>query len=97
MFSANSRYASLLILQHQPADRDRAPIAYVARRFLPQAQTLPLLTETVVGQRDRLDLIAYRTLGQAELSWSVCDANDAMDPFALTADAGTVLRIPAQT
>ncbi len=95
MFSANSRYASLPQLQYQAPGQ--SPIAYVSRRFLPQAQTLPQLTETVVGQEDRLDLIAYRTLGQAELSWSVCDANDAMDPFALTAQAGRALRIPAQS
>jgi hypothetical protein len=95
MFSASSRYATLPVLKYQAPGG--ATVAYVSRRFLPQAQTLPLLTEAAVAQQDRLDLIAYRTLGQAELSWAVCDANDAMDPFALTANPGTVLRVPAQT
>lgn len=95
MLSPNSRYASLPVLQYQ--EPDGRTIAYVSRRFLPRGLALPQLKEAVVGQQDRLDLIAFRALGQAELSWSVCDANDAMDPFDLTARAGRVLRIPAQT
>jgi hypothetical protein len=95
MLSSSSRYASLPVLQYQ--EPGGGTIAYLSRRFLPRAQGMTSLKAAVVGQQDRLDLIAYRTLGQAELSWSVCDANDAMDPFDLTARAGQVLRIPAQT
>lgn len=43
---------------------------------------------------NRLDLIAARVLGQAGLAWRLAEANDAMDPFDLCGDAGTVLRLP---
>jgi hypothetical protein len=43
---------------------------------------------------DRLDLIAARALGDAEHFWQVCDANNAMNPFDLTAEVGSTLRIP---
>ena len=91
MFDPTSRYASLPNAAYTAPDG--RTIVYKTRRFLPQAQTLPLLTEAVVAQSDRLDLVAYRTLGRAELFWRIADANDAMDPFALTVP-GTVLRVP---
>ena len=45
----------------------------------------------------RLDLIAYRTLQNAELAWRIADTNLAMDPFELCARAGIVLQLPAST
>jgi hypothetical protein len=71
-------------------------VAYVRRRFLPQGRSLPTLVEVVVEQADRLDLITARTLGDPEHFWRVCDANDAMNPFELTADeaVGHLIRVP---
>jgi hypothetical protein len=46
-----------------------------------------------VIEGDRIDLLAYRYLGQAELWWIICDYNDIFFPLEL--DAGTVLRIPS--
>jgi hypothetical protein len=91
MFELTSRYFNL-------KDRtwigpDGRVIVYKERRFLPQGKTLPLLVEVTVEASDRLDLIASRTLGQAELSWRVCDANDAMDPASLTARPGRKLKV----
>jgi hypothetical protein len=54
------------------------------------AQTTTVRPEEV----NRLDLIAARVLGQAGLAWRLAEANDAMDPFDLCRDAGTVLRLP---
>ena len=45
---------------------------------------------TVVG--DRVDLLAARYLGQAELWWVLCDYNDIFSPLAL--ELGAVLLIP---
>lgn len=91
MFDPTSRYQNLASLT-VPGGEGRE-IVYKERRFLPQGQTLPLLVEVTVAQGDRLDLIAARTLGNAELFWRVCDANNAMNPASLTADPGRKLRV----
>jgi nucleoid-associated protein YgaU len=54
---------------------------------------MPLLVEVTVNQGDRLDLIAARALGDPELFWRICDANNAMDPLELTAEPGRRLRV----
>lgn len=68
-------------------------VAYKRRRFLPQAGSQPPASEVVVRQGDRLDLIAARQLGDPELFWQLCDANEAMEPLALTAEPGRKLRV----
>jgi hypothetical protein len=92
MFDPGSRYAPLPIATL--TDAEGRPIAYVTRRFLPQGASLPLAVEARVEQGDRLDLIAARTLGDPEHFWRICDANDALDPWALTAEPGRRLRVP---
>ncbi len=91
MFDPTSRYANIGDTTYTAPDGQT--IVYKKRRFPPPAASLPLLTLAVVGQSDRLDLIAYRTLGRPELSWRIADANDALDPFALV-ESGRVLRVP---
>lgn len=73
---------------------DGKPIAYLRRRFLPRGEGMPLLAEAAVGINDRLDLIANRALGDPLQFWQVCDANNAMNPFDLTAEPGNLLRVP---
>jgi hypothetical protein len=46
-----------------------------------------------VVEGDRIDLIAYRYLGRAELWWIVCDYNDIFFPLDLA--PGAVLRVPS--
>lgn len=92
MFAASSRYYPLKTLELTRADGTQ--VVYVSRRFCPQGVNLSLLVEASVAQSDRLDLIAARTLGKAELFWRIADANDAMDPLTLTATPGRVLRVP---
>lgn len=92
MFDHTSRYRLLGDRVHTAAGGRE--IKYTERRFLPRGETLPLLVEAVVAQSDRLDLIAARTLGRGELFWRIADANDAMDPFELTAEPGRRLRVP---
>jgi hypothetical protein len=76
------------------ATPDGRVIRYVRRRILPQGATMPLLVEVTVTQGDRLDLIAARTLGEAEQAWRIYDANNAMNPFDLLSEPGRVLRVP---
>jgi hypothetical protein len=94
MFDFTSRYYSLETVFLTSADGRKQP--YKRRRFLPPGASLPLLAEVMVTEGDRLDLITARTLGNGEHFWRVCDANDAMNPFALTApsEIGRRLRIP---
>ena len=92
MFEHTSRYDPIENAIHEAADGRH--ITYKRRRFLPQGEAMPLLAEVTVGVDDRLDLVAARTLGDAEHFWQVCDANNAMNPFDLAAEVGRVLRIP---
>ncbi len=91
MFQPTSRYFSIEAAQFTAPDGRL--IAYKRRRFLPQGETLPLLIEVTVTQGDRLDLITARTLGDSEQFWRMCDANNAIDPFELTAEPGRTLRV----
>jgi hypothetical protein len=92
VFDPKSRYYNLPTATHFVADGEH--ILYKRRRFLPQGTSMPLLAEVTVRDADRLDLIAYRTLGDPLQFWRVADANDAMNPFELTDEPGRTLRIP---
>jgi hypothetical protein len=91
MFQYTSRYYSLETAVFVAPDGRE--VRYVRRRFLPQGDAMPLLAEITVTQGDRLDLIAYRTLGDPEQFWRVGDANNAMNPLELTEEPGRKLRI----
>lgn len=92
MYEPTSRYYALETAELALPDGRQA--AYTRRRFLPRGRDLVLLSEAVVRQDERLDLVAYRTLGDPLQFWRICDANDAMDPLELTARPGRLLRIP---
>lgn len=92
MFEPTSRYANLpdatITLP------DGRMVTYKRRRILPRGTDMDTLTEVEVAQADRLDLITARTLGDPEQFWRVADANEAMNPFALTDEPGRRLRVP---
>jgi len=91
LFPPNSRYHGLdtTILDN---DTDK-PIIYLRRRFLPPPEHFQLLSEHQVCEKDRLDNLAARYMGDPELFWRICDANAAMRPCELTAIIGRWLRI----
>ena len=92
MFEHTSRYYGIEIATTDlPNGRT---VSYVRRRFLPQGEDMPLLAEVEVALGDRVDNIAHRTLGDPLAYWRICDANDAMDPRALTDEPGRLLRVP---
>lgn len=92
MFEHTSRYDHLEnATYHSPDGRH---IIYKRRRFLPQGATIPELREVTAASGDRLDLIAARALGDPLQFWRICDANNAMNPFELTAESGRALRVP---
>jgi hypothetical protein len=92
MFEPTSRYYNVETAELTAADGRVVP--YKRRRFLPQGDALPLLVEVTLNQGDRLDVIAGRTLGDPQQFWRVCDANNAMNPFDLVAEPGSVVRVP---
>ena len=92
MFTETSRYYSLDTASFTTSEG--AVVRYKRRRFLPQGDDMSLLLEETVTKGDRLDLIAARTLGDPEQFWRICDANNAMDPFALLIKPGRTLRVP---
>ena len=91
MIDPTSRYARLE--SKTLLSKDGKKVAYMARRFLPQAEELQILAVNV-EQSDRLDLIAARILGNPLMFWQICDANNAMDPFDLVAEPNKKLKVP---
>lgn len=90
-FPPNSRYhgASVMTLEQ----KNQEPIAYLKRRIVPPPENFSVVHEYTVVQGDRLDNLAARYLGDAELYWRLCDANGAIRPAELTETPGTAIAI----
>ena len=72
---------------------DGRTVVYLRRRFLPQPERFALLQEHIVIEGDRLDNLTAHYLGDPELFWRLCDANNALRPAELTETTGRTLRI----
>jgi hypothetical protein len=92
MFDPASRYYNLESAEFTLPTGDK--VTYKRRRLLPAGELLPLLVEVSVQPGERLDLIANRVLGDPLQFWRIADANNAMNPQDLTAEAGASLRVP---
>ena len=92
MFDPGSRYYALEKATY--TTKEGKEIAYIRRRFCPQADTLSTLIEVTVNDGDRLDQIAAKTIGNPEHFWRICDAQNAMNPEELTQKPGRSLTIP---
>ena len=92
-FGPSSRYANVAIGLYSMAAED-APVAYVLRRFVPQARDIPIAARHTVLAGERVDLLAHHYLGDVELTWRIADANAATDLLDLTATAGMRIVIP---
>lgn len=90
-FPVNSRYYSIKTSTYETSDG--RSYAYLLRRFVPPPERFSTLQEHVVLQRDRLDNITARYLGDPLQFWRICDANRAMRPEELTEEVGRRLRI----
>ena len=90
-FPPNSRYhRTPTTMRTTP---DGRTVVYLRRRFVPPPDQFSLLREYTVSDGDRLDRIAAEQLGDPEMYWQICDANNAVVPDELTATPGRVLRI----
>lgn len=92
--TAPSRYAGAAVRTW--TSRGGTVVSYLAPRILPGE--LPVAGTTVVGAGEghRIDLVAYRTLGDPLLAYRLADANDAMDLLGPSATPGERLRVPRQ-
>ena len=90
-FAANSRYAQTAI-KTLTLD-DGREVNYLARRFLPQPDALAQFGIYTVVAGDRLDTIAARGFGDAELFWRLVDGNRELLPRRLVEEVGRALRL----
>ncbi|MGB3243256.1 MAG: hypothetical protein WBB25_01875 [Sulfitobacter sp.] len=89
MFFRGSRYEN--VPEAEWTLPDGRIIRYKRRRIIPQTAA-PLGTQTRTG--DRPDLVAFRTLGDPELFWLLCDANRERYPARLTQEPGKIIAVP---
>jgi hypothetical protein len=91
MFFRGSRYEAITDTSLSTADG--RIIQYKRMRFIP-ASTTPPLSFVKTQRGDRPDLVAYRTIGDPEQFWRLCDLNLARRPVDLTSTAGQAVAIP---
>jgi hypothetical protein len=92
MFDPTSRYYNVETAYYTTPEGKVLP--HKRRRLIPPGGNLPLMQETSLQAGERLDLLAYRTLGNPEAYWRICDANTVIDPHELEKDRDRLLRIP---
>jgi hypothetical protein len=90
-YPRTSRYFGVETAVYSTPDGREVP--YLRRRLLPQPAGFTTLVEHEVTQSDRVELLADRYLGDAELWWRVADANGVLDPAELTATPGRRIRV----
>lgn len=86
MIGADSRYAACVLY----VDGNQE---FIGTRERIDVSPRPDDVFHTVVEGDRIDLIAHRYLGRAELWWVICDYNDIFLPLELL--IGQVLRIPS--
>jgi hypothetical protein len=92
MFFRGSRYEP--IAEASLVGKDGRTIRYKRMRFVPQVQARPrLFAKVELG--DRPDLIAFRSIGDPEQFWRLCDLNLIRRPVDLTAVPGRAVAIPS--
>jgi len=78
MFASNSRYASAGTYQVTLADGSVLTVTCIPIR----TPVSPMgWYRRPAGER--LDVVAHQFVGDATMTWALCDANDAMSPDAL--------------
>lgn len=86
MIGSDSRYAACVLYIDGKED-------FLGTRLHIDTSPQPDDVFHTVVEGDRIDLLAYRYLGRADLWWVICDYNDVFFPLEL--QDGTVLRFPS--
>lgn len=92
MFFRGSRYEN--IADTTCTAKDGRTIRYKRMRLIPRG-SLPQRLFTSVEQGERPDLLAFRTIGDPEQFWRLCDLNLVQRPADLTAEPGALVAVPA--
>ena len=90
MIYTDSRYADGILVKTYDARKDNYSLA-VLRDADSSSSEFYYYTWTV---RDRMDLLAYKLLGNADLWWKIMDFNPELGN-AFDIPVGTVIRIPS--
>lgn len=91
MDDPNSRYNRSAVLTWTASDGTSLP--YLERRWLPAGSAEPLVRVTVAAG-DRLDQLAARWLGNAEVWWQIADEAGVLHPSEAVARPGDSLVVP---
>ena len=91
LFPPNSRYHTIEAITLET--NEGKTIRYLRRRFAPPPERFALLQDHIVKQGERLDNLAAHYLGDPEMFWRLCDANNVIRPNELTETIGRVIRI----
>jgi hypothetical protein len=89
VFFRGSRYAN--VGENHVFDSRGRKITYKKIRFIPDTRAQ---MSHIVNQDERLDRIAHRYFRDPERFWRICDANRALWPDDLVAEAGRTILIP---
>jgi hypothetical protein len=81
LFAPNSRYQG--IDTGTLTTSGGQSIVYLRRRFVPSPKLFAAIQQHTVTEGERLDNLASQFLGDPELFWRLCDANNAMRPEEL--------------
>ncbi len=92
MFDPSSRYYALETKYYTTTEGLK--VAYQSRRFLPAGSSMSALKHIKTAENQRIDQITSVNLGDPLRFWSVCDANESMNPWDLVATPGKDLIIP---
>ena len=89
-YPPSSRYAAVpLVTAELPG---QGQVVYLGRRLVPPASRFAQIGQRTVEEHQRLDQVAAALMGDPELWWRLCDANDALFPGDLE-EPGRVLRV----
>ncbi len=89
MFFKGSRYEG--VGDHVVVDGLGRAVRYKKVRFIPETEAR---MGHILTQGERLDHVAHDYYQNSERFWRICDANLAMWPDELTAQAGRTIFIP---
>lgn len=91
-FSASSRYAGQPVRERAMPDGRR--VGYVLPRRAPPPEAYTPGMPHPVARGDRLDLLAYRLLGEPTAWWMIADINAAVKPDTLLDTPGETIATP---
>lgn len=89
MFERGSRYEAVPDAVH--VTQDGRVIRHKRLRILPAPGGA---RDHALRQQEHLEGVAHALFGDARQWWRIADANLALDPAALEAEPGRVLRVP---